>query len=124
MDGSDRFEFLLDLEDKPSDRPKYSEDEVEDKLAPLGAFNRDFPPVIEWDAEIVGISTRFTEKLVSEMLTSCGLANCGITYIIPGKTDQSVLQAVSPLVSSPVAADFLHPSPSFGDLTTDFRGDL
>lgn len=68
MDGTDRFELLIDLEEEASDRPRYTEAEVEAKLVPLGVFDLDLPPVIEWDPEIVGISTRSTEKTVLGML--------------------------------------------------------
>ncbi|CAE6126451.1 unnamed protein product [Arabidopsis arenosa] len=88
VEGFDRFEVLIDLTEEPSDRPVYTEAEVEARLAPLGVFTRDVSPVIDWNTEIVGVPTLSTEESVNGMLNSCGLANFGITFIIPRPADR------------------------------------
>ncbi|CAE6126431.1 unnamed protein product [Arabidopsis arenosa] len=86
--GIDRFEVLIDLEKEPTNRRRYTEAEVEEKLVPLDVFDFDLPPVISWDPEIVWVPSQSTEDTVLGMLNSCGLEDCGITFIIPDPNDR------------------------------------
>ncbi|KAG7556949.1 Ubiquitin-conjugating enzyme/RWD-like [Arabidopsis suecica] len=86
--GIDRFEVLIDLEKEPTNRRRYTEAEVEEKLVLLDVIDFDLPPVISWDPEIVGVPSQSTEDTVLGMLNSCGLEDCGITFIIPDPNDR------------------------------------
>lgn len=86
--GYGRFGGLIDLTEEPSNRPVYTEAEVEAKLTPLGVLTCDLPPVVDWNKEIIGVPTRSTAESVTRMLNSCGLANCGVSFVIPRPIDR------------------------------------
>ncbi|KAG7599335.1 hypothetical protein ISN44_As06g035200 [Arabidopsis suecica] len=69
--GYGRFGGLIDLMEEPSNRPVYTEAEVEAKLIPLGVLTRDLSPVVDWNRGIVGVPTRSTAESVTRMLNSC-----------------------------------------------------
>ncbi|KAG7593992.1 hypothetical protein ISN45_Aa01g027690 [Arabidopsis thaliana x Arabidopsis arenosa] len=69
--GYGRFGGLIDLMEEPSNRPVYTEAEVEAKLIPLGVLTRDLSPVVDWNRGIVGVPTRST----AESLTHAAICN-------------------------------------------------
>lgn len=86
--GHNRFEGLINLTEESTNRPVYTEADVEAKLIPLGVLTYDLPPVVDWNRGIVGVPTRSTMESVTRMLDSCGLADCGISFVIPRPTDR------------------------------------
>lgn len=86
--GYSRFGSLIDLTEEPPNCPVYTEADVEAKLIPPGVLTYDLPPVVDWDRGIVGVPTHSTADSVNRMLNSCGLADSGISFIIPRPTDR------------------------------------